>query len=443
MQVESRPNSVPPNGGMPVPIPTKMNGVGGSVDNLAAPSSSSSAGTSSPPTQAMVPSPGQDGIAVQAPAPIQGHVPSGPSISTSALNGKQETSTEPEPESLAGSSTISSPTSNSVLTSGSIVHTTPVASTLSRKSSSFRHVPLRGSTIRSPLRSSPLRPAGTQTHRSRTTSTSSSTSTSRQFEQNTPPTQAQLRSKITSAAPHLAIGTGTSDVRQLPTIPSSSQEFMYPERGTTSAPDSRPSQLQPQPPAVASEVIIPPIRADSLMTGPRPPPKHQSRSPSQSQLPSPAPTPRTGPSPAISPSPSLPLPSTTLAPTPNTRAPAPYRPGFQPKGVYRPLTDEFTSARKIRRDIGRIERTKLERRLEKLIQLHFSPDSDQMKKQNPKQRPAAVVENRRASSFFDLNLDFSDLKNMDAGELWRGVVQSQAVQGGKADIRGGCGFVLV
>jgi hypothetical protein len=59
-----------------------------------------------------------------------------------------------------------------------------------------------------------------------------------------------------------------------------------------------------------------------------------------------------------------------------------------------------------------------------------------------KVRPAAatVVENRRASSFFDL--DLSDLRNLDAGELWRGVIQSQTVQGGKADIRGGYGLLF-
>lgn len=58
-----------------------------------------------------------------------------------------------------------------------------------------------------------------------------------------------------------------------------------------------------------------------------------------------------------------------------------------------------------------------------------------------KQRPAAAApENRRASSFFDL--DLSDLRNVDAGELWRGVIQSQAVQGGKADIRGGYARVI-
>lgn len=78
--------------------------------------------------------------------------------------------------------------------------------------------------------------------------------------------------------------------------------------------------------------------------------------------------------------------------------------------------------------MGRIEHTKLERRLEKLINLHFSSDE---KRAVELGRPVA---NRRASSFFDM--DFSDLKSMDAGELWRGVLQSPALQGSKADIRG-------
>lgn len=87
--------------------------------------------------------------------------------------------------------------------------------------------------------------------------------------------------------------------------------------------------------------------------------------------------------------------------------------------------------------MGRIERTKLERRLEKLIQLHFPPPSDGGGTgvgKRPGATAAAAGHNRRASSFFDL--DFSDLRHIDPGELWRGVLQSQAGQGGKADIRG-------
>jgi rabenosyn-5 len=79
------------------------------------------------------------------------------------------------------------------------------------------------------------------------------------------------------------------------------------------------------------------------------------------------------------------------------------------------------------RDVGRIERTKLERRLEKLIDLHFPVNSEKAA-----QPPPA---NRRASSFFDFNI--SDLKNVDAGGLWKGMLQSPALQGGaKSDIRG-------
>ncbi|KII89255.1 hypothetical protein PLICRDRAFT_110137 [Plicaturopsis crispa FD-325 SS-3] len=136
------------------------------------------------------------------------------------------------------------------------------------------------------------------------------------------------------------------------------------------------------------------------------------------------------PSPSATPHPSAPpTPNNTHSPlpAPSPRPSAPYRPGFQPKGVYRPRTDEFVEACRAKRDVGRIEHTKLERRLEKLINLHFSSDE---KRAVELGRPAA---NRRASSFFDM--DFSDLKSMDAGELWRGVLQSPALQGSKADIR--------
>jgi len=46
--------------------------------------------------------------------------------------------------------------------------------------------------------------------------------------------------------------------------------------------------------------------------------------------------------------------------------PAPYRPGFQPKGVYRPRTDEFIAARSAAREAGSIEQQRLERRLDKV-----------------------------------------------------------------------------
>lgn len=131
---------------------------------------------------------------------------------------------------------------------------------------------------------------------------------------------------------------------------------------------------------------------------------------------------------------STPAPSGQRSATPGSRSrtPAPYRPGFQPKGVYRPRTDEFLEARKQKNDVDRVERTRLERRLEKLINLHF-PHPDQ--KEQAGNRPApAPMQNRRASSFFDI--DVSSLKGKSAGDLWKGVVSAQV--SGKNDIRCQC-----
>lgn len=142
-----------------------------------------------------------------------------------------------------------------------------------------------------------------------------------------------------------------------------------------------------------------------------------------SSLSSQSPTPAASVSPVTSPSP----PSTRTS-TP-VRSTAPYRPGFQPKGVYRPLTDEFLEVRRSRRDIGRVEQTRLERRLEKLINLHFGEDADKKATPRPKQA-------KRMSSIWEL-----DIRSMAPGDLWRGVVQNQGAAGAKADIRGLC-FVL-
>ncbi|KAF9049250.1 hypothetical protein BDZ89DRAFT_941093 [Hymenopellis radicata] len=139
---------------------------------------------------------------------------------------------------------------------------------------------------------------------------------------------------------------------------------------------------------------------------------------------------------SISPSPShhaAPPPSRTATATPPyARSPAPYRPGFQPKGVYRPRTDEFITLRKVARDgvesAGRIERTKLERRLEKIIALHFPAGGKS--EHHEHLRPGG---HRRASSFFDM--DLGDLKRMsmsDAGGLWKGMLAAGA---GKNDMR--------
>lgn len=104
--------------------------------------------------------------------------------------------------------------------------------------------------------------------------------------------------------------------------------------------------------------------------------------------------------------------------------------------MYRPRTDEFAEYRRKRADEGRIERTKLERRLEKLIALHFPVENSAEKGVGARKDAVSVngkgrgMEKRRASSFFNL-----DLKNVDAGELWKGVLQSQMIQGSNGDTR--------
>ena len=95
--------------------------------------------------------------------------------------------------------------------------------------------------------------------------------------------------------------------------------------------------------------------------------------------------------------------------------------------MYRPRTDEFAEARKSKRNAGKIEQTRLERRLEKLINLHFSEPPEK-----PKTLQPPPVRQRRSSIF---NLDFSELKGKSTGELWKDVISSQ-VQNGKNDIRG-------
>lgn len=162
--------------------------------------------------------------------------------------------------------------------------------------------------------------------------------------------------------------------------------------------------------------FAPPQRTSSL-----PPPLHVSSKPAS-------------PSPSISGSSSRvdsPIPTST--PSATAAFKATYRPGFQPKGVYRPLTDEFLASRKRSRDAGRIELTRLERRFEKLVDLHFSTEDINVK---GKEKPApAPVLQRRTSSFFE---DLSDLRSKSATELWRGVLESRAAaaNGGKGDIRG-------
>ncbi|KAJ6547038.1 FYVE zinc finger-domain-containing protein [Mycena capillaripes] len=154
---------------------------------------------------------------------------------------------------------------------------------------------------------------------------------------------------------------------------------------------------------------MPPVRTSSLAAAPTATPISRAPSSIPSRQSTPVPTPA-----SVPPSPS--------AQTPPRQTSAPYRPGFQPKGVYRPRTDEFIAHRKahaISAGYASAERTKLERRLEKLIALHFPKEGKSTT--GVGRRPGiapAMNANRRASSFFDL-----DLKSILGGG------------GGKEDVR--------
>ena len=125
---------------------------------------------------------------------------------------------------------------------------------------------------------------------------------------------------------------------------------------------------------------------------------------------------------------------------------APYRPGFQPRGLYRSLTDDFLAIRKAKRDgdsvtgLKRIERAKLERRLEKLILLHFphiAGSHDTKEGSRSEERPSLRTvgrDQRRTSSFFDFQ-SFNHLSLHSPGEIWKGVIAG-GLDSTKADIRG-------
>ncbi|CAL1705030.1 unnamed protein product [Somion occarium] len=144
---------------------------------------------------------------------------------------------------------------------------------------------------------------------------------------------------------------------------------------------------------------------------------------------------------AVSPIPSQSLtPASALSPSSSStslpilrqqqRSPAPYRPGFQPQGVRRPRTDDFLEARRASRDSGRIERTRLERRLEKLVNLHF-PHPNKQKATELQTNGHPSQQTRRQSSLFDLT--FEDLRNKTVSDLWKEAIQPST--SGKMDVR--------
>lgn len=331
-----------------------------------------------------------------------------PIIATELRSTRQDSKVEQsDPPLVAGPSSVS-PVPSATSSPGPSPRPALTSLSPSGKVSTFRRIPLRSVPSRPTVPSSPLRPQSTHLR------SPSSLSTASRVLDSIPARTSETGSRMASP---LAAPTSMSAERPLSSLPA--LELPAP------APTSTNQAYRPYTPA-GSASHRPMSIASPIQTSPT------SVSPSTSHGIMAVP-------PAISPAPSSSStinPVTHRASTPGsrTRTPAPYRPGFQPKGVYRPRTDEFLEARKQRGDKDKVERTRLERRLEKLVNLHFPHPHQKKEKDLLNGRPAPTL-NRRASSFFDI--DISSLKGKSAGDLWKGVVQSQAA-GGKNDIRGWC-----
>ncbi|TCD63295.1 carboxypeptidase Y-deficient [Steccherinum ochraceum] len=306
------------------------------------------------------------------------------------LNGK--TTLPSVPVAGPSTSTVSSPA------------TSPKPTT-TRKISTFRHVPVRSAVATRTMAPSPLRPAGAHTR------TDSNVSMSPRHLDTRLAPQSQPSSRMSSTA-SIPLLQPTPHERVLPAIPT----LDIPARSPSVRSSSSPQAISPPPQSFGA-----PSRA-SLTSPPVPPPKAVSPTPSYN--PSIPQTPASVLTPSSS---SSSIPTSRQAP----RSAAPYRPGFQPRGVYRPRTDEFIERRKAGRSQGRVERTRYERRLEKLINLHF-PHPD-LARERALENGRPSPQNRRQSSFFDLTL--SDLRTKSAGDLWREVTTPQPTPGSKADIR--------
>ncbi|KAK7035729.1 FYVE-type domain-containing protein [Favolaschia claudopus] len=244
------------------------------------------------------------------------------------------------------------------------------------------------------------------------------TSTFRRVPRNTRP---PLQSSPLASGHSRTVSTSSMQPSPRPSLPSSEQPSYTEQRPTSMLLDPRqriPSSTSERPPAISSSSdgignrrhstplnadavaaslasVTPPMRTSSLAASPTPSTSiSRANSYDPSRQTSPAPTP-------------VPLSPSTQNP-PRATTSAPYRPGFQPKGVYRPRTDEFIAHRKahaITAGYASADRTKLERRLEKLIALHFPEEGKSTTGVGRRPGIAPNVDTgRRASSFFDLDI---------------------------------------
>ncbi|KAJ7118724.1 FYVE zinc finger-domain-containing protein [Mycena epipterygia] len=317
--------------------------------------------------------------------PINESPPEPAHVNGAHPNGNGEASSAP-------SSTVDTPPSAAASSSA-----VPEDPSRPRKTSTFRRVPRNA---RTPLPSSPL--AGGH---SRTISSSSMTSSPLRPPPEHHPSYAQQRPTSMLIDPRhrmQSLSSSPSTSERPPSFPE--------ETGGQNRRHSTPLNAV----AVAASLVFvaPPPRTSSLAAQPATPPPTAPMSRAPSSIPSrqttPAPTPASVP----------PSPSTLNPPTPPRQTSAPYRPGFQPKGVYRPRTDEFIAHRKahaVSAGYASAERTKLERRLEKLVALHFPEEGKTTTGvgRRPGLAPSANT-NRRASSFFEL--DFKSILGGGGGK---------------------------
>ncbi|GAA5978878.1 hypothetical protein JCM11641_003599 [Rhodosporidiobolus odoratus] len=90
----------------------------------------------------------------------------------------------------------------------------------------------------------------------------------------------------------------------------------------------------------------------------------------------------------------------------------PYRPGFQPQGVRRDRSVEFFEKRKGNSEARKLDEARLARRLEKLVALHFPPESAFPDPLKPAPKDSALAS---FSSFSE------SIRSRTAKELWRSV----------------------
>ncbi|KAG8966030.1 carboxypeptidase Y-deficient [Tulasnella sp. 419] len=338
----------------------------------------------------------------------------GPSTSSPAQSEQSLPSISPipsRPTSTIGSAiSMQSVGSSTVASSSTKPH-------LRSTTSTFRHLPLRQPANPSPLRSS-----------------SSMSGTFRRLPMSTPispHSDAFGASSLPSPSLRtLSTSPSGSTLRPARVLSPISQPSGMPEGRRLSMTAGTPSQ--PSTPTTAQPVMEPtpqmkpsPLATPPVVASPPPPP------PSSLSNPTPPPVVFTPTSQITSTAPSRPSSSGASGPSASTSTitiksgPAPYRPGFQPKGVYNLRTDEFIALRSQKVEGRQASEKRLLRRLEKLIELHFTPEAAKAPLRSPSpSTPTTPSTPRRNSSIFDFSV--SDLKSTSASDLFKTVLENKS-----------------